>query len=156
MSRRITAGLILLGGLLLGVLAPGALGNRAPLPLGMAPRPLRAVDRGAIADRWGIRIESLQLTAAGYMLDLRYRVLDAAKAAPLFDRRTRPVLKDERSGAVMAVPDPPKVGPLRSANEPKAGRTYFILFANPGHFIAKHRPVTVTIGRFSVSGLLVG
>ena len=121
-----------------------------------APAPMKAIDRAAIEDRWGIQIEGLHLTAGGYMLDFRYRVLDATKAAPLFDRATRPVLTDEKTGIVMAVPVPPKTGPLRSSNDPKEGRTYFMFFANPGHFIAKYNRVTVTIGEFRVSGLIVG
>ena len=118
-------------------------------------KPLRATDAAALEHRWGIKIESLRLTSAGYMLDFRYRVLDSAKAAPLFDRRIKPVLRDERSGAVVAVPTPPTTGALRSSNDPKEGRTYFMVFANPGRFIRKHRDVTVTIGAFSVSGLEV-
>jgi hypothetical protein len=122
-----------------------------------APKPeaLAASDKAAIAERWGIRIESLRLTAAGYMLDFRYHVIDAEKAAPLFVRKTRPMLTDEATGVVVAVPVPPKTGSLRSSNHPKQGRTYFMFFANPGTFIGKHRKVTVTIGEFSVRGITV-
>ena len=126
-----------------------------PAGLGVKPEPLRAIDRESIARQWGIEIDSIRLTAAGYMLDFRYRVIDAAKAAPLFVRKTKPLLRDEVTGAVMAVPVPPKTGALRSSNDPKEGRTYFMFFANPGHFIPKNREVTVTIGEFSVSGLVV-
>ena len=38
-------------------------------------------------------------TAAGYMLEFRYRVLDAEKAKPLFERRTKPVLTHAETGA---------------------------------------------------------
>ncbi len=126
----------------------------APAPVG-SPEALPASDREGIEKRWGIRIESLRVTAAGYMLDFRYQVTDAAKAAPLFERKTKPVLRDEASGMVMAVPVPPKTGSLRSSNEPKEGKTYFMFFANPGRFIGKHGKVTVTIGEFSVSGMTV-
>jgi len=118
-------------------------------------KPLRATDAAALEHRWGIKIESLRLTSAGYMLDFRYRVLDTAKAAPLFVRKTKPILIDDASGIRFAVPTPPKVGSLRSSNDPKEGRTYFTFFANPARFIKKHRKVTVTIGEFSVSGLVV-
>lgn len=89
------------------------------------------------------------------MLDFRYRVLDATLARPLFDRRIKPVLKDEKSGAIVAVPVPPKTGALRSSNDPKVGRTYFMFFANPAHLIGRYSKVTVTVGDFSVSGLTV-
>ena len=92
---------------------------------------------------------------AGYMLDFRYQVVDARKARPLFERKTKPVLHDEKTGAVLAVPTPPKTGPLRSSNDPKAGRTYFMFFANPGRLVAEGQTVTVTIGQFIVSGIRV-
>jgi hypothetical protein len=120
-----------------------------------APRAIRSFDRAEIESRWGIAIESLELTAAGYMLDFRFKIVDPAKAAPLFDRKTRPTLKDEKTGAVMLVPVPPKVGALRPANDPKEGRTYFMFFGNPGGFIKRFSKVTVTVGEFSVSGLVV-
>ena len=117
---------------------------------------MAAEDSSAILKRWGIRIEALRLTASGYMLDFRYQVVDARKAKPLFERKVKPVLRDEGSGAQMAVPTPPKTGPLRSSNDPKAGRSYFMFFANPARFIKPGSLVTVTIGEFSVSGIRVG
>jgi hypothetical protein len=141
----------------LASLSTGVALSAAPAGSGAVPavRPLRAGQRELIEERWGIRIEALRLTAAGYMLDFRYTVLDPAKAEPLFARKFKPVLTDEKTGAVMAVPVPPKTGALRPSNDPKAGRTYFMFFANPGHFVQKYNQVTVTIGEFSVSGLVV-
>ncbi len=126
----------------------------AEAPPAAAPE---AIDVGdaALVRKWGIRVEGIRLTAAGHMLDFRYRVVDARKARPLFERKTKPVLRDEASGVQMAVPVPPKTGALRNSNDPKAGRTYFMFFANPGRFIAAGNRVTVTIGAFSVSGIRV-
>ena len=114
-----------------------------------------AADSSAIVRRWGIRIESLRVTASGYMLDFRYRVVDARKAKPLFERKTKPILRDQASGVQMAVPVPPKTGALRSSNDPKAGRTYFMFFANPSRFIAPGSLMTVTIGAFCVRDIRV-
>ena len=136
--------------------APPAAPTAASAPAtGPERLPVRAADAAALERQWGISIESLQLTAADYMLDFRYRVLDAAKAAPLFDRRITPRLRDEASGVVVAVLAPPKVGALRSSNPPQEGRRYFTFFANPGRVIKRHDVMTVTIGEFSVSGLVV-
>jgi hypothetical protein len=129
-------------------------GSATPKPAAKVEE-LDAADSSAIVRRWGIRIESLRLTASGYMLDFRYRVVDARKAKPLFERKTKPVLRDQASGAQMAVPVPPKTGALRSSNDPKAGRTYFMFFANPARFIAPGSLVTVTIGAFSVRDIRV-
>jgi hypothetical protein len=105
--------------------------------------------------RWGVQIESMRLTSSGYMLDFRYRVVDTNKAAPLFDRKTKPILRDEATGAQMVVPVPPKTGALRSSNDPKLGRSYFMFFANPARFIKAGNTVTISIGEFSVGGIVV-
>jgi len=115
----------------------------------------QAADTMGIARRWGVAIESMRLVSGGYMLDFRYRILDAAKAQPLFSRKTKPKLREEASGLETVVPDPPTTGALRSTNDAKAGRTYFMIFANPSRFIKVGNTVSVTIGDFSVSGIPV-
>ena len=116
---------------------------------------LPASDPSAIARRWGVEITSMRLASSGYMLEFRYRILDASKAQPLFDRGTRPVLRDEATGLQTVVPNPPTTGSLRSSNDAKAGRTYFMFFANPSRSIKARDTVTVTIGEFSVTGIPV-
>src|SRR6185295_14744220 len=116
---------------------------------------LAAADPSAIAQRWGIEIASMCLASGGYMLEFQYRIVDANKAQPLFDRGTRPRLHDDLSGLDTVVPNPPTTGSLRSTNDAKAGRTYFMFFANPGRVVKAGSEVTVTIGEFSVSGILV-
>lgn len=108
-----------------------------------------------LEEKWGIRIISLRQSAAGYMLDFRYRVLDPKKAAPIFDRQTKPYLIDQASGEKFRVPSSPKVGPLRSSNMPKADRVYGILFGNPGRFVQQGNKVTVVIGDFKAKNLVV-
>jgi hypothetical protein len=105
--------------------------------------------------QWGVDVLGVRSTAAGYMLEFRYRVVDAEKARPLFERRTKPLLVDEASGATFAVPTPPKTGALRSSNPPLAGRTYWMVFANPGGYVKPGRRVSVVIGEFRADGLVV-
>jgi hypothetical protein len=112
-------------------------------------------DKTRIKRRWGIEIVSMRRTAAGYMLDFRYRVLDAEKAKPVFERRYKPVLIHELTGARFAVPAPGKVGPLRNSNFPQQGRIYWMAFANPGKFIEPGDRVTVVIGDFRAEHLVV-
>jgi hypothetical protein len=106
-------------------------------------------------ETWGIKIRSLRTTAGGYMLDLRYQVVDAEKAAPLFKRKTKPYLIDQATGAKFAVPVTAKIGPLRSSNKPKSGRGYFMFFGNPGNFVKVGNKVTVVIGDFRAEDLVV-
>lgn len=145
----------------------GPLSSGSPVPAFQRPQtlnaptrkepdgPLDASDRTALLRRWGITVESLRLTASGYMLDFRYRVVDARKAKPLFVRKTKPVMRDEATGMELAVPVPPKTGALRSSNDPQAGKTYFMFFSNPARTIAAGATVSVSIGPFAVRGLRV-
>jgi hypothetical protein len=105
--------------------------------------------------QWGVELLGVRQTAAGYMLELRYRVMDPAKARPLFERKTKPLLVDEASGATFAVPTPPKTGALRNSNPPLAGHTYWMFFANPGGYVKPGRRVSVVIGDFRADGLVV-
>lgn len=104
---------------------------------------------------WGVDVEGVKAVESGYMLAFRYRVLDADKARPLNDQKTRPFIIDEASDVRLSVPAMEKVGELRQVGEPEAGRTYFIIFGNPGKLVKPGRRVTVAIGNFRVEGLVV-
>jgi len=141
----------------LGILIVLSLGSSEnPVVAATSKAARSATGKGAsLGARWGIEIKGVRLASAGYMLDFRYHVTDAEKAKPLFDRRNEAVLIDQESGAKMLVPVPPKTGALRSTRPPKAGRTYFMFFANPGQYIKPGKKVTVTIGEFKAEGLVV-
>ncbi|PKN13262.1 MAG: hypothetical protein CVU69_02890 [Deltaproteobacteria bacterium HGW-Deltaproteobacteria-4] len=99
------------------------------------------------SDILGIEIVGLHLSSGGYMIDFRYKVVDAAKAAPLIDHALIPYLVHEDSGAKFAVPAPTKVGPMRQMpRQLEVGRQYFIFFANPGKFIKSGDYVTIIHG----------
>jgi len=106
-------------------------------------------------EQWGVQVQGIYLSAAGYMLDFRYRVVDPHKAADLFRRDIRPHLVDLATGAKLIVPSPPKVGPLRPTNPPQAGKAYFVMFANPGKLVKPGDKVTVVIGDFQARDIIV-
>jgi hypothetical protein len=109
-----------------------------------------------IEEQWGVEIQSVRLTAAEYMLDFRYRVLDVDKAAPILDRHIKPHVIVERSGAKLQVPISSKLGPLRQAQtDPQAGRNYYAFFANPGRHVKRGDLITVVVGDFTVEHLAV-
>ena len=113
---------------------------------------------GDAENQLGIRMEGLRLSAAGYMLDLRYRVVDPARAAPLLDKKTRPYLLDNESGAQLAVPDTAKLGQLRTTGRNKVvhgDRDYFILFANPGRFVQAGSKMTLVMGDLRIDNITV-
>lgn len=110
-----------------------------------------------IENKLGIEIVGLRRSAAGYMLDFRYRLLDPAKAAPLLDRKLNPYLLDEATGTQLSVPKAPKVGQLRptSRNKLIPGRNYYILFANPGRFLKSGSKVALMLGDLKIEHLTV-
>jgi len=111
---------------------------------------------GIVYEDWGIEVKTIMLSAAGYMLDFRFKVLDAQKAEPLFGRKVQPQLIDESSGAVLIVPSPPKVGQKRQTlYQPHEGKIHYVLFANPGRLIQPGNKVTVVIGDFRAENLSV-
>ena len=111
----------------------------------------------SIEEQWGVKIESLRISAAGNLLDFRYRIIDPEKATHLVDRRNKAYMIDQASGKVLSVPTTAKVGPLRQTVRyglPKKDRIYFILFGNP-HVMKSGDKVTVVIGDFKAENLII-
>jgi len=122
----------------------------------VSPEPARHPrEKTFLKRQWGVEVLDVRQTAAGHMLEFRYRVLDAEKAKPLFERRTKPVLTHAETGAQLIVPTPAKTGALRNSNPPIAGRTYWMFFGNPGKLVQPGHHVSVEIGEFRADGLVV-
>jgi hypothetical protein len=103
---------------------------------------------------WGVDVEGVKVVSSGYMLAFRYRVLDAEKAKPLSEKKTRPYLIDEATGISLSVPAMEKVGELRQSVTPVVGRSYFMIFGNPGKVVRSGSRVSVVIGNFHIDGLV--
>ncbi len=116
----------------------------------VTPREPSALER-----RFGVSIEGLRITAGGYLLDFRMRVLEPLRAAPLLARQVQPRVVTS-DGTVLAVPVAPKLGALRqTATAARAGSTYFVLFANPGQRVRRGERVSVELGALQARGVLV-
>lgn len=114
----------------------------------------------SIENEWekdgGIRVLSIRQTAAGYMLDFRYKVIDPEKAAVFLDRSNKPLLHVLKNGSILQVPVSSKTGPIRqSAVLAKAGKSYFMFFANPGRMVKPGDKVKVNIDNFKSKTLIV-
>jgi len=84
-----------------------------------------------------------------------YRVLDADKAKPLNDKKNEPLLVDPQAAVKLIVPSLEKVGQLRQASPPEAGRSYWMAFSNKGRVVKRGDRVDVVIGKFRAEGLVV-
>lgn len=104
----------------------------------------------------GIEVTALRLSAADTMLDFRYRVTDARKAAALLERQTQPYAIDIPTGTKLAVPRAAKIGPLRqTAVEAREGKIYFVFFGNTGRVVKRGNRVTVVFGGIRIEDLIV-
>jgi hypothetical protein len=118
-------------------------------------------DQNAIASvemSYGIKVEGLRLTAADSMLDFRYRVLDAQKAAPFLNGKVQPSLVDETRSARLGVPDTPTLGRIRQTARNgviHTDRSYFIMFGNPGKALKKGDKVSLLLGQVKITDLTV-
>ena len=136
-------------------------GTSAATPLAAEPadRAGEAQDLAAadpLRERWGVEVLSIRTTASGYLLDFRYRVHDADKAAPLLDRRIKPYIEVDKSDARLGVPVTNKLGALRQSTQHVIpDRNYFILFTNPGRHVVPGDRVSVVIGDFVAEDLSV-
>lgn len=121
-----------------------------------AAEPVALADQQGAEEQLGIKVEALRWSADGFMLDFRYRVVDPDKARSLLTRSIKPYIIDEASGARFLIPSSPKVGPMRQTTlRPEAGRSYWLLFANPARYIKPGNLVTVVIGDHRLEHLVV-
>ncbi len=123
-----------------------------------APSPIDADLSKKITEEWGIEIISLNLTAAGYMIDFRFKVLDVEKSRIFFDSRIQPYLHVEKSNAKLPVPMAAKVGAFRPTNRGKnikPDKIYYMVFGNPDSHVKSGEKVTMVIGDFKAEHMTV-
>lgn len=109
-----------------------------------------------IEESFGIKIMGLRLSADGYMLDLRFRVMDPERSKPFFDHTVKPYLVDKRTGGRFSILDAPKIGSLRQMPKtPEINKVYFILFANPGKFLKKGDILSLVVGNIRIDNIII-
>ncbi|MDB5897814.1 MAG: hypothetical protein JWP22_2916 [Ramlibacter sp.] len=110
------------------------------------------------AQSLGIRVDGLRLSAHGHLLDLRYRVLDPIKAAPLLDAKKKVYLVDEQRQARLGVPESPVIGGMRQTSRNRVvytDRDYFILFVNPGRAVRTGDTLQLAVDGAAIARLTV-
>ncbi|MCG8426586.1 MAG: hypothetical protein MI754_04420, partial [Chromatiales bacterium] len=119
---------LLIAGLLMGVTAVAAnVGYDSTRSLKNISPPAEEVMK-----KWGVELVAVRTSAAGHMIDFRYRVIDGEKSLPLFDKELRPFLLHQKSGKSITIQNTAKVGPLRNQKKPREGRVYWMFFRNMG------------------------
>ena len=130
----------------------------ASSPVGSASLTQSQPSASLVESEFGIRIDGLRLSAAGSMLDFRYRVLDPQKAALILNGKVQPYLLDSTHNAKLGVPDTPVLGRLRQTarnDNILLDRTYFIMFGNPGKALHSGDKVTLVMDKVRITDLTV-
>jgi hypothetical protein len=115
----------------------------------------RAKNGPRLQRSWGVDVVGVHPVSSGYMLRFDYRVVGPDRAQALQDRKVRPYLIDEKTGIALAVPAMENIGELRQVAPTEPGRTYFMMFGNPGRLVKPGSRVTVVVGNFRAEGLVV-
>ena len=144
-------------------LLPGCASEPAPAGMKLADEAQHAPSAESPATAspeavYGIRVDGLHLSAHGYILDLRYRVLDADKAALLLDARKKVYLLDDAHGAKLGIPESPVIGGMRQTSRNHViytDRDYFILFVNPGRTVHSGDTLKLAVDDIKVAELTV-
>ena len=105
--------------------------------------------------KWGILPLSIQLTAAGQLVDYRYLVIDPAKAKAIMKQGENAYLIDQASGTRLSVSRTKSGPPSQTRIKPIAGKIYPILFTNTANVIKKGSKVTLVIGELRLEDIVV-
>jgi hypothetical protein len=95
---------------------------------------------------WGIEPVHARVTANGYMIEFRYKVVDPEKALILSDRKDFPYMISLKSRAKLSVPYFPTVGYVKSNRSfLHEGRNYSALFSNENRHMLRGDQVKIQV-----------
>src|SRR5512147_893829 len=97
---------------------------------------------------WGVDSLTVKLVESGELVRFDWRVLDPDKASLLSDNKLEPSLEDPQAGVSLVIPAMEKIGKLRQAMTPEAGKSYWMTFSNKGRRVRRGDHVSVVIGEF--------
>lgn len=104
---------------------------------------LKTID---LENDWGIEPVHLRITAEGYMMEFRYKVLDEHKALILADRKYFPSMLSMKSKARFSVPYGSTVGYLKSNRKfLKKGKNYIAMFSNENRHMLPGDKVKIVV-----------
>ena len=106
----------------------------------------------SIAAQWGIEITKVGVAAGGKALDLRYKVLDVAKATSMLYLTNLVYVFNHSNNKVLMVPFQRE---NQTSQKLVAGKTYFTLLPNKEGRVQSGNTVTVVLGGSRAENLVV-
>jgi hypothetical protein len=146
LNRKImaAAGLLSLGILaaLLAIFQIVSAAQQAPASAPLAPAALEA--------HYGLRVDLVAVTAAGGMVDVRFKIVDAQKAKALLGQAANyPVLWIAGKQVSLTVPED-----SRPQMAFENGGSFYLLFPNTQNAVQRGTPVTLVFGSLRVEAIL--
>ena len=106
----------------------------------------------SIPEHWGIEITKVGMTAGGKALDLRYKVLDVAKATSMLHMTNYVYVFNQSNHKVLIVPFQRD---NQTSQKLMVGKTYFTLLPNKDGNVSSGNTVTVVVGGSRAENLIV-
>lgn len=104
---------------------------------------LKTID---MKDAWGIEPIHARVTANGFMIEFRYKVIDPEKALILSDRKDFPYMISQKSRAKLSVPFFPTVGYVKSNRRfLHKDRNYSAIFSNENQHMLRGDQVKIQL-----------
>lgn len=114
-------------------------------PAGALPKDTVVLSQAALEETYGLRVSLVAVTAAGGMVDLRLKIVDAAKAQSLLgNAQNLPTLFVNQSRLF------PRHALSTETIKFENDSILLFLFSNPGNLVARGTPVTVMFGNIAV------
>ncbi len=109
------------------------------------------ISQQELASKYGIKLTLVGVTAAGGLVDLRFKITDAKKSRKLFnDPSVMPAVVAEPTGTVLQPPH----GGHHAHVTPADGASYFVLIGNAGGVVQRGVPVSVVFNTVRVEHIL--
>ena len=123
----------------------------SPVYLVLTPdQPVRFAAMPELEERFGIRVTLIGVTAAGGMVDFRFKVLDQDKARVLTqEHNLMPVLNVQNTDTRLAMPG----GGMHSMTL-QNGKVYYLLFGNSKGVVKPGTSVSVAFGEMQLAPIL--
>jgi hypothetical protein len=147
-SKLLLAGVILAGMILLGFLAFRAFSPRQAAP---APAAAAAITQSALEQQYGLHVNLVAVTAAGGLVDVRFKLVDGEKVKTLLQEPGNfPTLRVAGSPVTLSAPEEGRPEEITYED----GANLFLMYPNAGNLVKPGTLVTIVFGDLQVEPIV--
>ena len=110
------------------------------------------ISQSAFEEQYGLRINLVAVTAAGGMVDLRLKIVDAEKAKKLLqDKNNFPALYVSDRGRLLSAPEDTRSAEIQFED----GNNIFLMYPNAGNAVSRGAAINIVFGDIALEPILV-